>query len=48
MEYQGKANNDTDAAASLTDVLHYGGFIPDTQVSKVMDTTSDLLCYVYE
>lgn len=47
-EYSGKANNDTDAAASLRDVLDYGSFVPGIRVEQVMDTASDLLCYRYE
>ena len=46
--YSGKADNNTDAAASLTDVMDYGGFVPNIQVSQLMDTSSGLLCYKYE
>jgi len=46
-EYNGKANNNTDEAASLLDVLDYGSFVAGVRVEQVMDTASDLLCYRY-
>ncbi|TIC95046.1 Tyrosinase ustQ [Colletotrichum higginsianum] len=47
-EYEGKHMfNSTDGEASLSDMLHYGGFTEDIPVSLVMDTEGGRLCYRY-
>lgn len=47
-EYEGKHMfNSTDGEASLSDMLHYGGFAEDIPVSLVMDTEGGRLCYRY-
>jgi tyrosinase len=48
LEYRGKSNNDTDTAASLSDTMNYGGFVPTMRVGQVMGTESETLCYRYE
>ena len=46
-EYTGKARSDSKDAATLSDVLPMGGLAPDMRASDVMNTESDLLCYIY-
>ena len=45
--YNGKANNNTEAAASLADHLDMGGLSRNIRVIDVMDTTAGPLCYGY-
>ena len=44
-DYVGPVRNDTTAPASLSNILEFGGFVPDILVVDVMDTTSNTLCY---
>ncbi|OLN86639.1 Tyrosinase 4 [Colletotrichum chlorophyti] len=47
-EYGGKqTSTSTKVEASVVDTLHYGGFIEDIPISKVMDTENGFLCYRY-
>ncbi|KAI9930255.1 hypothetical protein ASPWEDRAFT_100809 [Aspergillus wentii DTO 134E9] len=46
-EYNGPKNGDSNAMASLLDVLPMYGLSRDTPVSDVIDTQSGLLCYKY-
>ena len=45
--YVGKANNNTEAAARLTDPLDMAGLSKNAQVIDVMDTTGGQFCYSY-
>lgn len=45
--YGGRANNNTEAAADLTDTLDMGGLSRNMQVVDVMDTTGGQFCYRY-
>lgn len=48
MQYGGKHMfNSTTENASVDDTLHYGGFVDDIPVSKVMNTQKAHLCYRY-
>ena len=46
-EYLGKAAQNSTESASLEDVLPMGNLAPDVQVSEIMATESELLCYRY-
>lgn len=45
--YGGKAYNNTEVAAALTDTLDMGGLSRNMQVVDVMDTTTGQFCYGY-
>ena len=45
--YSGRANNNSDAAATLTDPLDLGGLSRNLQIVDVMDTTGGQYCYKY-
>jgi len=45
--YAGRANNNTDAAAQLTDPLEMGGLARNLMVIDVMDTQGGQFCYRY-
>jgi tyrosinase len=45
--YAGRANNNTDAAAQLTDPLEMGGLAGNLMVIDVMDTQGGQFCYRY-
>lgn len=46
-EYLGRAAQNSTESASLEDVLPMGNLAPDVQVSEIMATESELLCYRY-
>ena len=45
--YVGRANNNTEDAAQLTDALDMGGLSKNVKVVDVMDTTGGQFCYGY-
>ena len=45
--YSGRANNNTEAAAALTDDLNMGGLSRNLRVVDVMDTSAGQFCYGY-
>lgn len=46
-QYRGLAAHNFTDPASLTDVIPMGGLAPDIKVAEIIDTESDLLCYIY-
>lgn len=46
-QYRGLAAHNSTEKASLTDIIPMGGLAPDIKVSEIIDTESDLLCYIY-
>ena len=45
--YVGRANNNTEVAAQITDALDMGGLSKNVQVIDVMDTNGGRFCYRY-
>ena len=46
-EYLGRAANNSTDRASLADVIPMGGLSADIEVSDIMKTEGELLCYQY-
>lgn len=47
LEYSGKAARNSTNQALITDAIRMGGLAPDIQVSEILDTQTELLCYRY-
>ena len=46
-QYRGLAAHNSTDPASLNDIIPMGGLAPNIKVSEIIDTESDLLCYIY-
>ena len=46
-QYLGRAETNVSRPALLQDILPMGGLAADIEVSEIMSTESDILCYHY-